>query len=168
VPAVADDVDVVVAHPISGELIEQLDQQPAAVLADALFLLRERRLVMRQMEGALEAELRRRVAMRDRAVFVFGDYEVSNKSTSRREWDADELEGVLRELLDAGTLHAAELTEVIHHETRVSGKEAQRLLGRLTGDALKAVERCFRWRQGPARVEVERSVQLIPEGGGNA
>jgi hypothetical protein len=156
----ADD-DVVVAHPVTGELIEQLDAQPAEVLADALYQLRERRLAMREMESALEGELRRRVAIRDRAVFVFGEYEVSNKSTSRREWDGDELEGVLRELLDQGTLHAAELTEVIRHETRVSGKEAQRLLGRLTGDALKAVERCFRWRQGPARLEVERSVQLI-------
>ena len=157
----ADD-DVVVAHPVTGELIEQLDAQPGAVLADALFQLRERRLAMRQMESALEAELRRRVAIRDRAVFVFGDYEVSAKSSARREWDGDELEGVLRDLLDAGTLHAGELTEVIHHETSVSGKEAAKLLGRLTGDALKAVERCFRWRQGPARVEVERSVELIP------
>ncbi len=151
--------DVAVVHPTTGEQLDALDQQPPGVLADALFELRERAGAHRKMERALEDELRRRMGTRERTVFVFGDYEVAARPRSRREWDADELEATLRELLDQGTVHAGELTEVIRHETIVSGKEALGLLGRLSGDAHDAVERCFRWvTSGTPKLEVARSV----------
>ena len=154
--------DLVVAHPVTGELLDNLDSQPPAVLAEALFELRARKARMRTSERALEAELRRRVELRERAVHIVGDYEISAKPESRREWDADELEGVLRELLDRGVVHAGELTEVIRHETFVSASEALRLLNRLSGDARTAVERCYRWQKKPGRLIVERSVDLLP------
>jgi hypothetical protein len=154
---------VAVVHPTTGELLDSLEAQPPAVLADALYAVRQQNSQARKAERLLEAELRRRVGNRDRTVFVFGDYEVTAKPEYRREWDGDELEDVLRGLLEAGSLQAGELTEVIRHETSVSGSEAQRLLGRLSGEARTAVENCFTWRQkGPARVTVAPSVSLIP------
>jgi hypothetical protein len=155
--------DVAVAHPKTGELLDALESQPPAVLADVLLALRERQGEIRQMEHRIEDELRRRLAGRERTIVVFGDFEVEARAPSRREWDADELEVALRELVDRGAVDARELTDVIRHETVVSGREAQRLLGRLSGDALRAVERCFRWTtKGPPKVTVARSVQLLP------
>jgi hypothetical protein len=155
--------DVAVVHPQTGELLDALEAQPPAVLAETLLALRERVAELRAMQGAVEDELRRRLAGRERTVVVFGDYEVEARPSFQRQWDADELEGTLRELLDQGVVHAGELTEVIKHETIVSGREAVRLLGRLQGDARRDVERCFRWvPKGAAKVEVARSVQLLP------
>jgi hypothetical protein len=162
-PETADSTDVVVAHPITGELLDAIEAQPPAVLADALLALRERQSQLRKMERVVEDELRRRLAGRERTIVVWGDYEVESRSASRREWDADELEGTLRELLDRGAVDARDLTEVIRHETIVSGVEANRLMTRLSGDAKRAVERCFRWVQkGQPKVTVARSVQLLP------
>ena len=47
----------------------------------------------------------------------------------------------------------------------VPGKEALHLLGHLSGDSLKAVERCFGWKQKGllARVQVTPTVPLLPE-----
>lgn len=152
---------VVVAHPRTGELLDALDAQPPARLADALLALRERGSELRKMERSIEAELRRRLAGRERTIVVWDDFEVQVQPGSRREWDADELESTLRELLDRGAVDARELTEVIRHETTVSRSEAQRLLTRLSGDAREAVERCFTWAQsGLPRVVVARSVSL--------
>jgi hypothetical protein len=154
---------VLVVHPGTGELLDSLDAQPPEVLADALYVLRQRHSDLRKAERALEDELRRRVGNRDRTVFLFGSYEVTAKPEFRRQWDGDELEAVLRELLDRGTLQAAELTEVIRHETVVSGSEAMRLLSRLTGESKQAVQDCFEWVQkGPSRVTVAPSVSFLP------
>jgi hypothetical protein len=159
----ADATDVVVAHPVTGELLDALEAQPPTVLADALLALRERQQQLRAMERSVEAELRRRLAGRERTIIVFGDFEVQARPAARREWDADELEVALRELLDRGAVDARDLTDVIRHETTVSGREALRLMGRLSGQAQHDVERCFRWVQkGPPKVEVARSVQLQP------
>jgi hypothetical protein len=162
-PSATDSTDVVVAHPVTGELIESLEAAPPAMLADALLALRERQQQLRAMERQIEDELRRRLAGRERRVIVFGDFEVEARPASRRQWDGDELEGALRELLDRGAVDARDLTDVIRHETVVSGKEALRLMGRLQGDALRLVEACFEWVQaGPLKVTVARSVQLRP------
>ena len=156
--------DATIVHPTTGELLDHLDTQPPEILADALYELRQRTTRMCEMERALEDELRRRIGTRQRAVLIFGAYEVAARSRSRSDWDADELEGVLRDLLEQGAVQAGEVTEVIRHPTVVSASEAQRLLSRLTGDARTAVERCRSWvPSGKPKVEVARSVSLIPE-----
>jgi hypothetical protein len=153
--------DAAVVHPATGELLERLDAQPAEVLADALVAIRARRAELRDAEDAVEAELRRRMDLRGRRLAIFGEWEVEASSGNVREWDADALEGVLRELIDDGVIHAAEVTEVIRHETTVSGREALRVAGRLSGPAKAAVERCFVWRKkGGGRLRIERSVEL--------
>lgn len=158
--------DVAVVHPSTGEVLDALDAQPPSALADALLALRERHSELRKMERALEDELRRRMATRGRALLVFGDFEVAVRAGRKSEWDADDLEATLRELLDQGTVQAGELTEVIRHPTVVSLSQAQRLVDRLSGDARAAVERCRRWvPSGSPKVEVARSVSLpAPEG----
>ena len=153
--------DVAVVHPGTGEVLDALDAQPPAVLADALFELRQRHSELRQMEHALEDELRRRMATRGRSLLVFGEFEVGVRAGRKSEWDADDLEATLRELLEQGVVQAGELTEVIRHPTIVSLSQAQRLVERLSGDARIAVERCRRWvPSGNPKVEVARSVQL--------
>lgn len=157
--------DVAVVHPATGERLDALEAQPPSVLADALFALRQRQAEIRKMERQLEVELRHRMEVRGRSLLVFGDYEVGVRAGRKSEWDADELEAALRELLDQGTVQAGELTEVIRHPTIVSLSQAQRLVDRLSGDARATVERCRRWvPSGPPKVEVARSVALpVPE-----
>jgi hypothetical protein len=155
--------DVGVVNPATGELLERLDAQPAEALVDALVAIRERRAALREAEDVVEVELRRRMDLRGRKLAVIGPWEVEVASGNVREWDADALEGVLRELIDDGVVHAAEVTEVIRHETTVSGREALRIAGRLSGPAKAAVERCFVWRKkGGGRLRIERSVELLP------
>jgi hypothetical protein len=155
------DEQVVVAHPVTGERLGDLTTAPGAVLAEVLFELRDRSRKWRAMQAALEGELQRRAALRDRTVLVFGDFEVSAKTPNRSEWDGDALEAVLRDLNDQGVIQAREWTEVIHHETKVSASQAQRLVDRLSGEAKLAVERCRTWRKDRPRVEVTRSVELL-------
>jgi hypothetical protein len=158
-----DPTDIAVAHPFTGELFGALDSEPPASLADVLLALRERKSQLGKMQTAVETEIRRRLAMRERTVAVWGDFEVEAKPAMERVWDADELEATLRDLYDRGAIDARDTTEVIRKEPVVQRREAQQLLGRLSGDALRAVERCFRWvPKGPARVTVTRSVQLLP------
>ena len=158
------DTEIAVVNPVTGEVLDALETQPPETLADTLYAVRQHTSDLRKVEQALADELRRRIGTRDRTVFQWGEYEVTAKPEYRREWDPEELEGTLRELLDQGTVQAGELTEIIRHETVVSGKEALHLLGHLSGDSLKAVERCFSWKQkGPARVQVTPTVPLLPE-----
>jgi hypothetical protein len=152
---------VAVVHPVTGEVIGQLRQQPPAVLAEVLFELREHAAEVKRMSKLVDDELRRRLETVGRKITIYGDYEVQVDRQWRRVWDADELESTLRDLVDRGAVHAGELTEVIRHETVVNGTEARRLLSRLSGDALHDLERCFRWHASDAsRLIVARSVQL--------
>jgi hypothetical protein len=150
---------VAVVDPATGELLEALHTQPPERLADVAFELRARQGELRKMQQAVEAELRRRMVIRDRRLVVFGDYEV--KLTRESVWDAEELEGVLGELVDRGAVHASELTRVIRRETTVSRTEANRLLTRLSGSARDAIERCMSWRTS-GRLQIARSVALFP------
>lgn len=147
--------EIVVADPDSGEVLEKLETLPPATLADVLYRVRRQHSTLRKMERLLEEELLTRVELRERALVVFDRYEVSAKAKNESEWDVVELEATLQELRERGVIQAREVTEVIRHEWSVNRREAQRLLTRLSGDAKRAVERCFHWRQiGPTHVQV--------------
>jgi hypothetical protein len=151
-----------IVHLGTGELIDgELADYPPEVLAEAALLLRERQADLRRMQRELEAELGARLEQREqpRKVWVVGDYSV--KSKNRREWDADELEGVLRDLIDRGLISARDAQGVLKHEVTVSGSAALRLLERLEGlPGHTALARCFTWRQ--AGLELTRELPLLP------
>ncbi len=143
-----------VVHPLTGEALDvgDLDGNRLAELHDQLVAIGR---LQRQAVTATGHELRQRFGDR-RKPFVTGAWEVSIGSTS--VWDADELEAVLRDLVETGQLHAGDVTEVIRHVTSVNGNEANSLVKRLTGLAKDAVERCRSYK--PGAVAVKRSVAL--------
>ena len=157
--------DLAIIHPDTGELLEHLDQQPAETLADALNAVQERlqeATRLKAMGQTLETELRRRLELRGRRIDTFGNYEVEAvKPVSEAVWDADEVEGLLREYVDDGVLGAGELTEVVRHEATVNRTEINKVLGRLAGTHRDVLERLRTWRtKGQPRVKVTKSVEL--------
>lgn len=154
----------VVVHPATGELLLDLDQQPPEVLAEAFALMKVREAELAAWRKLIAAELERRLSMRQRSVWLVGDYEVRHEAGNESVWDADELERVVRELIDEGVISASEVTDLIRHETIVSRTAAKRLQARLTGHAERAVRACCTWRKKPrAALTVTRSQPLIPE-----
>jgi hypothetical protein len=143
-----------VVHPLTGEVLDVagLDGNHLAELHDQLVAVGRLQRQAVQMTGD---ELRQRFGGRRNPV-VTGGWEVSIGGKS--EWDADELEGVLRDLVETGELHAGDVTEVIRHITTVAGKEANSLVKRLSGPAKDAVERCRSYV--PGTITVKRSVAL--------
>jgi hypothetical protein len=153
-------VDVVIVHPATGEVLEDLGRYEPDVLAEAVVLLREQQTELRRMQRAVEDEIKARIAakgMRRGRVWVVGDYEL--KQASRSEWDADELEGVLRRLHEDGVLSNQDVIGLIAHEPKVYGSNVDRLLKRLDGEAHAAIEACRQWK--PKGLSVERSLPLI-------
>lgn len=151
-----------VVHPATGELMDDLSRYDPDTLADALTLIKERKGELDRARRALDDELRRRIIERGGSpgrVWITGEYEL--KLANGREWDADELEGVLRALVDDGVLDVHDVLGVIRHEAKVNGTAAARLLDRLDGEALAAVRACHTWRV--KGLSVERSLPLIPE-----
>lgn len=143
-----------------GELLDQLDAQPAEVLADALDALRDHIAREQAAVGELEAELRRRLKLRKARLAVWGDWEVESEIRRESVWDADALEPAMAALVDDGTVTAADVADVIHREPVVSRSHAKRLLARLDGDARASVAACLTWREKPGPLRVVRSVQL--------
>jgi hypothetical protein len=156
---------LLVVNPDTGELLEHLDQQPPEILAEALDAVRGRQAKLKQWGDALDGELRRRLKIAGRTLEVFGEWEVECKPSRTREWDPGELEGVLQQLVDDGTIEAAEATGVIVREPKVSGKAALALRGRLGEDGRALVDGAFTWKERPTPVVVARSVQLLSEAG---
>lgn len=150
----------VVAHPLTGEVLDDLDQQPPELLAHALAAVRERRDALAAGEKLLAEELRRRLKILDRKLVVFGDWEVESATGNRSEWDGDELEPVLQELVDGGVIKAGEIADVITRTPVVSASKAGALVKRLDGQAAAAVEACRTWRKSPGKLNVARSVAL--------
>jgi hypothetical protein len=146
----------------TGELVDDLTGYDVDELADVFVRVRELKSQAERARKALDEELRRRVAERGERtgrVWVAGDYEL--KLEHARSWDADELEGVLRALLDDGELMPQDVLGVIEHKAKVNGTAAARLLDRLDGDAAAAVRACHTWRA--KGLSVERSLPLLPE-----
>lgn len=147
-------------HLGTGELLERLDEQPADTLAEALHLVHARQAEAKRWEDALEAELRRRLKVRQVRLAVFGDWEVEAASSRESVWDADELEHTMRRLVDEGAIRAGDVANVITREPVVSRSKAKQLASRLDGDAKTAVEAACTWKEKPGKLTVVRSVQL--------
>jgi hypothetical protein len=155
-----------VVHPATGEILDPLAIQSPEKLAEMLISVRELQDKLKRFGAVVEDELRGRMETRGRNAWIIGDYGLEIEVRNETVWDGDELEGVLRELVDEGVVNAGELTEVIRHKTEVSRTEANRLVGRLASPARDAVERCRRWeRVSRGRVKVVRQVPLIQEKG---
>ena len=144
----------------TGELLERLDEQPAETLAKALALVIEREAEAKRWHEALEAELRNRLKIRQTRLAVFGEWEVEASVSRESVWDRDELEGVMRELVDGGVIQAKDATGIIYRETSGHRAAAKRLASILTGDAKAAVEATCTWKDKPGKLTVVRSVQL--------
>ena len=152
--------DLAPVHLGTGELLERLDEQPADTLAEALHLVLEREAEAKRWHDALEAELRRRLKIRQTRLAVFGEWEVEASTSRESVWDADELEDAMRRLVDEGVIHAGDVADVITREPVVSRSKAKQLASRLTGDARAAVEAACAWQEKPGKLTVVRSVQL--------
>jgi hypothetical protein len=150
----------VVAHPVTGEVLVDLDTQPPELLAHALVAVRARTAALAAGEKALEAELRRRLKILDRKLVVFGDWEVETGSSRESVWDVDELEGALERLVEEGVVKAAEVAEVVTRTPVASRSKAKALLARLDGPAREQVAAACTWRDKPGKLAVVRSVQL--------
>jgi hypothetical protein len=155
--------DLVAVDLTTGEVLEQLDQQPPELLAKALAAVDERLAEAQRWREALAGELRRRLKLRQTKFATFGDFEVEAATKRSRKWDADGLEAVLRQLEADGVIRAGDWTGLITREPTVSGKTALELRGRLDGDALAAVDETWTWTEKAGPLTVTRSVQLIPE-----
>lgn len=154
----------IVVHPATGEVLEHLRQLPAEVLADAQLAIVERQAELKEARAAIDTELRSRLEMRGRRYDIYGEFEITLEGGRESVWDPDDTEATLRQLIDDGTLTAGELTGVIRHETLVSRTQINLVLGRLSGPAKTALERCRVWREkGQPRVRVTRQMQLIEE-----
>jgi hypothetical protein len=150
-------VAAAVVHPATGEVLDVLggggDQ--LAEWHDQLAAIK------RAADAALhlvDGELRKR--MGERTLWPTGTWEVGIEGANESVWDADELEVVLRHLVETGAVQAGAVTEVIRHQTVVSRSEAGRLAKQLTGRARDAVEACRTWQRKPGRIVVKRSVAL--------
>jgi hypothetical protein len=144
-------------------LLEHLDQQHTSTLAEVLLQIRERQDQLKEARQLVEDELRRRMDLRGRRAMVVGDYGLEIKAAKEAVWDADEAEGVLRQLVDDGVLQAREAVGCITHEVVVHRTEINRLLDKLAPAARRTLEQCRRWRtKGSPRLIVERQVQLVP------
>lgn len=151
-----------VVHPRTGELLD-LGAQPTDALAEAFLAIRDYEREVKGWRTAVEGELRNRHTSHGGKVLIAGDYEVHLQGGNESVWDADELETVLRALVDEGAVDPRELVGVIRHETTVSRTEANRVLDRLGGRARAAMETCRTWRRkGSGRLEVVPAVQLLP------
>ena len=152
--------ELVVVNPATGELLEHLDQQPPETLADALAAIRTRQDEAARMAGALEGELRRRLAMRGRKLAVYGTWEVEAQGTRESVWDADELEGAIDALIAEGTVRAAEVVDIITRPPVVSRSKAKALASRLDGDNRALINAACSWRDKPGKLTLTRSVEL--------
>jgi hypothetical protein len=117
---------------------------------------------MQRWADALTGELRRRLKLRNVTLAVFGGWEVSAARKRESVWDATELEPVLRQLVDDGTVRAGDWADVITREPIVSRSRASALLGHLDGTAADAVKACRTWKEKPGALTVARSVELTP------
>jgi hypothetical protein len=145
-----------------GELLEALDQQPPETLADALAAIRERQHQLDEIERAFADELRRRLKILDRKLATFGDWEVERTVRRSSEWDADDLERTMGELVAEGVVKAGEIADVITREPVVSRSKAAALAKRLDGTASTRVKAACTWKEKPGPLTVKRSVQLAP------
>jgi hypothetical protein len=152
--------DLAAVNPSTGEVLEHLDQQPPAALAEALAAVHQHQAELKQWNDALERELRARLKDRQTRLAVFGDWEIQLTVNRARDWDPDELEHAMKMLAADGVVPAGDMADIIVREPKVAGQQALNLLNRLDGQARELVEHCFTWRETRASITVKPSVQL--------
>ena len=153
--------EVEAANPITGEVLEHLDQQPPEKLAETLADIYRRQEQFKTWEAAIAGELRQRLKLRKSKLVVFGDWEVQMAVTRSAEWDVAELEVVLQGLVDEGVIRAADAAGIIARDPVVSKSKAGQLASRLTGDAQERVTALRTWKEKPGKLTVARSVDLL-------
>jgi hypothetical protein len=158
-PAAALDASNLIV-PGTGEVVSL--NAPTDMLADTVLKARGAERELRELRRQIEAELQGRMHAAERSVLYGDEYEVRIPERNDAVWDEDDLEDVLRDLIEQGTLLPAEVVGVITHETRVSKSAAGRLVKRLRGAARQRVESCRHWQKSYGAVEVTRAQQLIP------
>lgn len=154
----------VVVDPISGEVHADARDLPSDRLAQLAYRLRQAESERRLWRSAIEDELRTRLERDGRSEAIVGDYALAITSGKRREWDADELEGVVSDLVDSGVLQAGEIAELITREAKVNGTLARQLLERMTGAPHEVLASCFTWVQRGPRVTIEPVPEQLPPG----
>jgi hypothetical protein len=152
----------IVVHPGTGEVLDQLDQQPPETLAEALDVIYARQEELKRWEAAIAGELRARLRLRQTKHAQFGEWEVEAAITRSAEWDVAGLETVLEELVHEGVVRAGDVADVVTHPAVVSKSRAGRLASGLTGSAHDRVAALRTWKEQPARkLTVARSVDLL-------
>jgi hypothetical protein len=154
----------VVVDPISGEVHADARDLESDRLAQLAYRLRQAEAERRLWRSAIEDELRSRLEREGRKEAIVGDYALAITSGKRREWDADELEGVVSDLVDSGVLAAGEIAELITREAKVNGTLARQLLERMTGAPHEVLASCFTWVQKGPRVTIEPVPEQLPPG----
>lgn len=152
-----------VVHPATGEVLDELASQPPEVLADAYLAVKDELARLEAIRRALRAELQQRLTIRGVARMTVGDYEVGQSHGRRSVWDGDELEHVVRDLLDAGAITHRDIDGLIKHETKVDGRRANSLSSRLVGPHKAAVENCRTWEKDVRGFDVVASLPLVAD-----
>lgn len=149
-----------VVHVATGEIVD-IDTADDDTLADTLHQLRQHATLVRRWQRAVEGELARRLADQPKGrVWLTGRYEI--RRTWESVWDADELEGVIADLMSRGVLHRQTTAEIFKHPpVELSRTAANRLLERTTGDTHDQIAACRTWRA--KGITVEASLPLIPD-----
>jgi len=109
--------------------------------------------------------IRRRDVALDKApgLWKVGKLAIEVNRGFSRVWDATELELVVEDLMARGLVRAEDADGLLtEQEPKVDGKKAVDLLNRSEGDALMELRRCFRWKQGRARVKVTPTAHIEP------
>jgi len=153
-----------VVDPQSGQVYDAPADLPSDRLAELAYRLRQAEAERRLWRRAIEDELRQRLERDGRREAVVGDYSLAITSGRSREWDADELEGAVQGLVDAGVLQAGEIAELLTRDVKVNGVLARQLLERLSGAPHDVIASCFTWVQKSPRVVIEPVPTQLPEG----
>jgi hypothetical protein len=154
----------VVVDPITGEVHEHPGDLPTDRLAALVYNLRRAEAERRLWRDLLVDELRLRMRRDERTDARIGDYQITLKSADRRDWDADELEGVVNDLVATNVLDQREITELWRTKREVNGMEAKRLLDRLTGASHDLLSGCFKWIRRDPTVTIEHVPEQLPPG----
>jgi len=127
------------------------------VLADALDWLIERQRRDKAVVAAVRAEIAGRLRKENVRTHVAGAFRVSMTTGRSRVWDADELEGVLADLVERDVVSAGAVAEIVTHPApKVDGTLANRLATSVEDPAdREAIEACFRWESNTPTVKVE-------------
>ena len=152
--------EIIPVRPSTGEVID-VNNAATDQLAAARLELEAREKAFKQMRAIVDGELRRRMNAAERRMVVAGDYEVRVVDSRTRDWDGDDLEAVLRLLLEQGRLGPQEVLGIISHPAAVNGTKARELLLRTSGNVRAQLEACFDWKTGRERIEVIESRPLI-------